>query len=361
MKRVAFAVLSCLLALAACNSGDRADARFASVMIGTDMGHLAHAGDGLSTLGVPTDPDTGQAGVTVAELTVFRGGNQVYFDGSGNEVPIEGESTPVLLTSAASTTVLNLLFGTYSFYVDARDDVSNSLANGSVLDVAVNASTNVTVPLVSIISTAALTGPVAVVPNEIFDVFLTVSPPGRSDLMVPTTDYSAVFSYTGGLMQGWSDLGIRIAAECEEVVIDVNVYPEDDYTEIAATAPALTVPVSYTCPAGAGTIGVDMLPPFVEFTEPLDGAVFSNDDWVTLAGNVNDSQSGVERVDVYDGPVLIGGTTDIQPPEGDNPYSTWSLSNWWWPQDVRTYSLTVVATDNAGNESQRTITVTRTQ
>ncbi|MBX3144499.1 MAG: hypothetical protein KF813_12120 [Trueperaceae bacterium] len=344
--------------MAACNTGGPSQARFASVTVGTDIARSALLGGELAPFGVPTDPTTGNTGVTEAELTVTRGGNQVYFDAAGNEVATEAESTPIFLTVAASTKVLNLLHGTYSFVVVARDDVPNVLANGSELNVSVTDDIDLRIQLVSVIDTASLTGPVAVVPNQIFDVFLFVHPPGRSDLNVPTSDYEAGWSHTGGSSPGSSDLGIRISAACEEVSITASVY-DAGMNNIEAQA-FLTVPVAYTCPTVEGSISVDIVPPFVEFAAPLDGATVDDDDWVTLAGNVADAQSGVAMIEIYDGPVLIGWTSTFEDPVDPNPYATWSIDSW-WPDLVRTYTLTVVATDNAGNQSQDTITLTRTE
>lgn len=347
-------VLGALLTLAACDTSNNQARSTARVVVGSALGTVNPA-ESISTLGAPTDPSNGQTGVTEAELTVFRSGNQAFFDADGNEVA-EGDSTPILLTSAASSRALTLYHGTYDFVVVARDDraPANELADGSVTDLVVDDDVTVTIPLLSFVGSAELSAPIMVLPNQYFDVFLSVQPPGRTDLRVPTGDYTASYSYTGATStQGASNLGIRLLAVCDEIDIEAQV------TRIGQAIPPTvvanrTIPVDFACPPVDGTVGIDLIPPYVNVTSHVDGATVPQQAYLTLTGEVNDAQSGVQSVEIYDGVVLADANVTITPATEPGQPSTW-VSTWVYTYDERTYDLIIVATDNAGNQSQTTL------
>lgn len=349
-RNALFIGLLVVLALAACDSGRSAAPRSAAVTVGVDIGAAARAQE-LAPQGAPVDPVSGATGVTEAELKVYRGMDRVYFDADGNEVPDESGSVPVVLTAAAAQVTLHLLFGTYAFEVEARDAEGNVLAKGSLADVNVDGPLDILVPLVSEIGSASLAGPVAVLPNQVFDVFLAVHPPGRADLIVPTTDFDASYQVTGGSDGGHSDLGIRVVAECADVVVDASVFAPGGVDVLADAQ--LVVGIDYHCPPV--TVGVDLVPPYVDVLAPTPPVTLPVGSVLELSGVVKDAQSGVQRVEVYEGVVLLGEAV-VTPDSDDDLYDEWSFAG--TTLDVaRTYELTIVATDGAGNQSQATLEV----
>ncbi|HYS27012.1 MAG TPA: Ig-like domain-containing protein [Vicinamibacterales bacterium] len=89
-------------------------------------------------------------------------------------------------------------------------------------------------------------------------------------------------------------------------------------------------------------------PPTVSMTSPADGAVFTAPATVTLSADAADPDGGIARVDFFAGSTLVRTATTA-------PYTaTWS------GVASGTYTLTAVATDNAGattTSAARTITV----
>ena len=343
-----------LLILAACNEeSDLYTAPEGTVAVTVGSNFNAD----LDTQGVPYDPETGASGVENATLRVFTGEKltpdsatsepretELFFDAEGNLVE-EGDAAPQILTASNPTATLFLPPGEYSFFVLA------DLAVG-VVDATVTDGETFLVPLISFLGDIKLSAPEEVVPNEVFDVFLEVTAANRPDLRVPASDYSVFYeveSESGEVeVLGESDLGIRLAAECEEIrvvaFVDTAIVSLDnDSPERVAT----TIPLSTTC-AGT-TVGVDLVPPFVSITSPEADAPFSGA--FTLTGEVNDMQTGVDRVEVYDGPVLLGEAdldTSVTP-------NTWSFDV--DPDALRDYRLIVLAYDNATNENRAELQV----
>lgn len=349
------AVLVLLLALsvvlAACNSDGQSAERASRVLVGTSVGGQP----GLSTQGVPTD-DAGLSGVTTAVLTVFRGAEQVYFDAAGTEVEA-ASGVPIVLTAAESTKTLTLVHGSYSFLVVGSDDGGNDLADGVLENYSVAGEVEVFVPLVSRIGSAVLSAPVVVVPNQIFDVYLTVRPPDRTDLRVPTSDFDAYYGHPGTSQYASSDLGIRLAALCEPIELKADIYRPGG-SELVLSTETVHIGVDFTCPTSGGTIGVDLLPPFVSMESPAGGASLPADWnlWVNLSGEVSDLESGVASVVIYEG-VRFVGTAVVTPGPDELSMSTWELTEVFYIDEVRPYDLTVIATDVAGNERRATFTI----
>ena len=189
--------------------------------------------------------------------------------------------------------------------------------------------------------------PESVQPNAIFDAFLEVSPPGRPDLRVPEGDYAVVYEAAEpSQVLSESQLGARVAAGCDDVQIVARTRRVGPRAKARFETNA-TVPVSgEACGDGSG-VGADLVPPFVAITSPDEGANVDAD--FTLIGDVNDQQSGVDRVEVYEGTVLLG-EADI-----DMDEMRWSFDV---SLEKGAYTLTAVAFDNAGNTSREEVRVT---
>ena len=347
-----------LLILAACNDdSDLYTAPEGTVAVTVGSNFKAD----LSTQGVPYDPETGASVVENATLRVFTGNiiedgtnfdregdgvfageeSELFFDDQGNPVN-EGDATSQILSANDPEVTLFLPPGVYSFVADARP-----LALGVISETVTDGKSYV-VPLTSFIGRAELSAPEEVVPNEVFDVFLTVSPPERPDLRVPATDYGVSFNVDETSIIGESNLSVRLAAECEAITVEARIFDKlADAGNRGDARTSIRIPLSTTC-AGT-TVGVDLVPPFVSITSPEADAPFSGA--FTLTGEVNDMQTGVDRVEVYDGPVLLGEAeldTSVMP-------NTWSFDV--DPEGLRDYRLIVLAYDNATNEGRAELQV----
>lgn len=346
---VAFAMT---IVLAACGSQQPDSSQVAEVVVGSRLGG---GGGSLDPAGAPSFPD-GNPGVTQAILTIFRDGVQVYYDESGNEVQTGSD---IVLTSTESSRTLKLVHGVYDFVVAGHDDANNELATGGVWNQSITEDTSILVPLVSLIADAELTGPVEVLPSQVFDVFLTVRPPARPDLVVPTSDFDAQYEYTGAESAEWSDLGIRVVAQCEAIDVSVDVFAAGAAgVGTVLAVDTLNIPLEATCPTTDGTINVDLVPPYVNITShnESDEIVTGIGKIVRLEGFVNDVGTGLAGVEIYEGVVRVGHATLHDKEEGD-PMGKWVLEGEYFADLHRPYDITVVATDNAGNESRATITL----
>ena len=301
----------------------------------------------LGTQGVPYDPDTGESGVESARLRVFADelsdDNELFFDAEGNSVG-EEEAAPQIISVSNSEVKLFLAPGNYAFLLSAEP-----LAAG-VVTTTVADGDSIVMPLNSYVGEASLSAPDEVSPNEIFDVFLKVSPPGRPDLVVPASDYSIFYSITSGpddAIIATSELGVRLVAECQELEVRGNIADALPGGDVIETDVYATIPLAASCEGT--TVGADFVPPFVSITSPGEDESFGGA--FTLSGEVNDMQSGVDRVEVYDGPVLLG---EAEVDDSATP-NTWSYDI--APDQLRDYRLIVLAYDNATNENRTELQV----
>ncbi|MBX3144498.1 MAG: hypothetical protein KF813_12115 [Trueperaceae bacterium] len=299
----------------------------------------------LQPQGAPAFPG-GAPGVTTVELKVIQGGAELEFDAAGNVV--ESGGVPVLLTSGSVT--LQLPHGVFDFLVEASDDVPNLLTDGSQLGVSVTVDTLVAVSLSSFLDSAVLHEPLVVMPNEVIDVMLTVHPPGRGDLLVPTTDYSATFTSSAQVVDD-SPRGIRLVVECEPITASVVV---SDYRSTPTTVSEnLSFAAADVCESYGGGVGIDLIPPALSIDPTPDEVPV--DQPLTITGTTFDAQTDVVSVTVYDGPVLLGEATI----DDSGAPNTWEFT--FTPTEVRSHELIVVALDGAGNERRLSVSIEVTE
>ena len=355
MKRTSssLAILFAGFFLAACNTADFYTAPEGTVAV-TVGSSFSTSNTDLSAQGVPYDPETGESGVTSGQLRVFRdgdcfpldngepiGGDELFFDAEGNPVE-ESDATPQRLSADEPTVTLLLPPGTYAFTVES------DYALGLACDEEIAGGEEVLVPMRSFIDALSLSAPEEVSPNEVFDVLLevTVGP----DLRVPASDYFArykVESEGDVEIVGESNLGVRLVAGCDEITVtafvpynfsDVN-FDDDD----SGFDTSVTIPLSTPC-ADATSVGVDLVPPFISINAE------SQDEVLVLSGEVNDMQSGVDRIEIYEGPVFLG---EVFFGDGD-PSGLWFYdAGRKFPDD--SIRLTAIAYDNAGNEGRAVV------
>ena len=209
------------------------------------------------------------------------------------------------------------------------------MAQGQVTQ-QIGQDSRVSIPLTSLIGSARFEVPKSVKGNQVFDAFLKVAPPGRPDLEIPLGDYTASYEVKEPSVQleGASNVGVRVAAACD--VVEVTATVDNDLSD--AVSASANVPVNDEACEGTGTdVGTDLVPPFVDITTPQADATVNKS--FTLQGDVNDQQSGVDRVEVYEGTVRLG-NADI-----DTDAMTWSFDV---SLEDGSYKLIAVAFDEAG-------------
>ncbi len=323
-----------LLMITACSSppGNEPGAGTLTVSVSVSPGALAQ---GLMNLAVPSDPDSGLSGMHDAVLTVYRGDVELHFDAAGRETPSPGDPL-VLESSTGFTTTLTLMHGEYLFHVVARDENGEAIADGET-GAPVPGSSNIAVALRSLIGAAILSPAAVLVPGELIDVSLTVLPFEGSALLVPTTEYTVDWTIEGGVAADHltSHLGARVrpSPKCEDVAIFARVIRNGE-SEAAVTV-TRSLDTGLYC---AGTpIGItDTTPPELSVNPVQNGST------LYLTGEATDN-IGVTKVEIYDGPVLLE-TITFTPDQRD----------WAFPLSIspaRTYNITVIATDLAGNQA----------
>ena len=331
--------LALILFLTACGGGttpDFSNQEGARVDIFASLGRSTQT-QKIETQGVPSNPETGETGVTRAELEVFSSSTRLFFR-DGNVVD-EAQGEAVTLTPNNSEVTLSLPAGGYRFDLTAFDERDNVLAKGQV-EQQVTRDSRVSIPLTSLIGSARFEVPESVKGNQVFDAFLEVSPPNRPDLRVPLGDFSVSYEVGNPSVQlpGSSNIGVRVAAACDAVNVSVTV--DNDLSD--AVSASASIPVNDEKCAGTGTdVGSDLVPPFIDIRTPQADATVNKS--FTLQGDVNDQQSGVDRVEVYEGTVKLGNATI------DSDAMTWSFDA---SLDDGRYTLIAVAFDKAGNTSR---------
>ena len=335
--------LALLLLLTACGGAgpDFSNQEGVEVNIFAPLGRTVDAQD-IETQGVPVDPETGETGVARAELAVFSSGTRLFFN--DGRVVDEGEGESVTLTPDDSNVTLFLPEGTYRFELTAFDDQGNTLAQGEV-EQRVSENSRVSVPLTSLIGAARFEVPESIKGNQVFDAFLRVSPPNRPDLEVALGDFDVTYEVKEPSVQlpGASNIGVRVAAACDAVEITATL--NNDLSDTVSASASVPV-VDEKCEGTGTDVGTDLVPPFIDIITPEADTTVNND--FTLQGDVNDQQSGIDRVEVYEGTLKLG-EANI-----DSDAMTWSFDA--SLEDGR-YTLIAVAFDKAGNSSRAEVNV----
>ena len=236
--------------------------------------------------------------------------------------------------------------GNYRFALSAFDDQTNVLARGQV-EQQVGADSRVSIPLTSLIGSASFRVPESVTANEVFDAFLEVSPPNRPDLRVPLGDFTVSYEVAEPSVQleGASNVGVRVAAACD--VVEVTATVDNELSEEVSASASIPVNDEACDEANETPVGTDLIPPFVSIKAPEADATLNTS--FTLQGDVNDQQSGVDRVEVYEGTLKLGDATL------NSDAMTWSFDA---SLEEGSYTLIAVAFDQAGNSSRAEVKVT---
>ncbi len=297
----------------------------------------------LSSQGVPVDPATGETGVDTAELEVYSGETRLFFRGGNVVDEAEGES--VILTPDDSEVSLFLPEGNYRFALSALDEQNNVLARGQV-EQQIGEESRVSIPLTSLLGSASFRVPESVTANAVFDAFLEVSPPNRNDLRVPLGDFTVSYEVKepSVKLEGASNVGVRVAAACD--VVEVTATVDNDLSEEVSASASIPVNDEACEEASETPVGTDLIPPFVSIKTPEANSTLNTS--FTLQGDVNDQQSGVDKVEVYEGTVKLG-EANI-----DSDSMMWSFDA---SLEEGSYTLIAIAFDKAGNTARAEVQV----
>ncbi|PYE52769.1 hypothetical protein [Deinococcus yavapaiensis] len=316
---------------------------------------------------------TGTNAVHTLHVRVYTpDGVLVHFDDAHHQDPA-GTHDVLTLTDTQPSMQLALLPGTYTFQSAGlgQDPTRPFLAFGRQPDQQVTPGANLTLTVKTLTDLDAVTlTPAlpmnAVQPGQTFDALLTVRTPddnGRR-YAVPLSDFTADFTLDAALgsILGKSNLGARVQAAAHPAAptFTLNAVVTAWRADGDETATITTVPASLSLPfAATSGVRVDFTPPSLTADAPDSTAGL-----LTLSGAASDNV-GLQGLDVYDGPVLIGSTTASGTPRvtfdvdgAGHVTNAWHFT--WNLPDTRAHTLTVVASDASGNEARQVVHVAAT-
>ncbi|AWN21932.1 hypothetical protein DKM44_00675 [Deinococcus irradiatisoli] len=325
---------------------------------------------GLRPQAVPTDSG-GTTPVGAVHVRVFaEDGATVRFN-AHNQADPQGSFDHLDLTPGAPSTSVSLLPGTYAFQSSGLSASGGGtlLAFGRLEHQNVTSGATVNLKLQTLTGAVTLTSALpmnAAVPGQTFDVLLSVRTPDASGqrYAVPLSDFKATYTLgsAAGSLQAASNLGARLkAAEAptaQDFTLDASV--DGLGAADAETAQSQLFAAHFTLPFLAGTgVGVDLQAPDLAVDTPQVAAGQP----VVLTGTAGDNV-GLRRLEVFDGPVLIGSTEESAGTapitfelDGDGQVTRhWRFS--WASPAAGIHALTVIATDTGGNETRRELSVT---
>lgn len=346
-------------------SGDRV-----ALTLRTDLAS-ALSGSALAPQGIPFRDD-GKPAVQSVRVQVFVGfpeaGEALRFDAQGNEDP-NGTRDFIELRPDASSVTVRLRPGTYFFRGIGLSSNKNgvALAVGDVPDreVGGSAPTVVNLPLKTLIGRFALVPALPlkyVLPGQVFDVNFVVQTPevNGKRYTVPLNDFdlaSAARPDSSGLtVLNSSKLGVRLQADgtgsdvrlVTEINGTVGGPNEFAYTRLFAE---LTLPMY-----AKAVLGADLARPSLS----VDTLFQNGRQTLSINGRADDNV-GLARLQVYEGPVLIGstdpdeygqaGVSKIDFLDNEAPYPNWVLYQS-APLRSGKLNITVVAQDTSGNETR---------
>ncbi len=341
-----------LVLIAACSSQPEADTPSSN----PNLTRVSLALDfGLSTLGVPFQED-GTPVVESLEITILDSdGNPLTFDEDYNLDP-SGSVAFIPYTPGDDVSVGIVAGQEYTFQAKGFDGAGTWMSYGEVTQV-VNIDTDtVALGLHTLMNAVTLdhTAPISsVVPGQLLDLYLSVTSP--SGYEVPFEDYSAVYEVGAddGNVNEQSDLGTRVTAttnpQDNDFTVTVTVIGWMIVDGVATENQQMTSEFTLPFVENAGFF-LDNERPSLTVNDP--GSLVAGQE-TTLTGTASDN-IGIQKVQVFEGPVLIGSSdTEEYAEEGVAEVSftgnDWSMS---WTPEEGDYDLTVVAIDTSGNQTE---------
>lgn len=338
---------------------------------------LTGSANAIAPLGLPTGGGFVPAGAYLKVKIADSQGQAVTFD---NGVYAPGGNGAAFLTlnmqNNFGATVL-LPKGQYTFETVAKDGMNEDATTGTLLAYSksglttVDATSNAVKLTVRAVMNPAATALNFALPtdvlytNDVVDLRLSVktNPVGETAFNVPTTDFSiGAYTAVGGTLDARtaSKLGVTVTATgtTADPSVTVSVPVTGWVQDGMETASLQTVDVTFTQAINASTVTSDVDAP----TASLSTTTAYTGGTTTLMGKAEDIGGKVEAVRLFDGTTLIASTdaaeqgadvTALTFPAGD---MNWTAG--WVPTTVGDHGLTLIASDDSGNETRIEQTVT---
>lgn len=342
------AIIALVAVLTACSSGPPAS--------GTDPAEPSLVEVNVSVIGGPQSPDGTLAARQVSLAVLDPAGAAVTFN-EDLVVDQEGAVNAVTLDETVSVVTYYLHEGQrYLFEAAALDAAGNFLAFGTGERTVASGGSNATlVNLTGHLGEASLTPrlPVnQVLPGQELDLILLVNPPGRPELHVTGTDYTAHYAVANSTVISESSYGVLVRTGNRDAG-DLEVTATANGRIVAADSSVAGEIQAFTTLPFATGVTVDLEPPSI--------STLAFDQVRQIFNGIADDNFGIGRVDLLDGPkplastdpdaISQSGLAEIFFPDGGTAfYTELSLA-------PGQYELTVVVHDTSGNASQSSLDV----
>lgn len=330
----------------------------------------------LISQGLPFD-SSGSTPIQVINVRIFDlSGNLMRFDGHGVYTP-GGPQEAIQITAAQASAEVTMPPGTYTFQCAGLTGTSGGtfLAFGQLDRLPVTPgpdaqSVNLEVHTLTDPDFLSLTPalPVTyVVPGQTLDAVLNIMTPaaGGTRFRVPLGDFAVAYSAALSSVQiTGSKLGARLQIAAQPSGSDVTVNADvQAWTADSGAAQTASIKPSRTALklpllSSAG-VTIDLDPPTTTLVVPAASSLKVGQP-VVLGGQTSDNV-GVARVQVYEGPVLIGSSDSAEQGSGVVPVtfvpdaSGHATTQWqmnWTPNAPGTTAIITVAADASGNDAE---------
>lgn len=327
------------------------DVQLASITIGADLNQKQFA-----PLGIPFVD--GNAVVTALEVEIFAGDELLTFDAQGDSYTYNPKGINKILRfpSDESVTVILPAGTDYTFKTRGNDKDETWIAYGETSKVINFNTTSVNLVLQTLLDEVSISTSAPlnfVMPGQTLDFYLKVLSPGGYS--VPIDDFTV--TYTTGEADGqiiaFSSAGARVTVTDAPADNDftltaaVEGWINDNGTPHLATA---TYWMPFSVNDGV-TLNTDA--PEISFDDP--GILLAGTPAI-LSGTAS-HRVGLNRVQVYEGPVLIGSSDPSEHGAAGVVPISFSGDNWtmqWTAPTTGTYAIRAVAIDSSGNQSEYT-------
>lgn len=340
-----------------------------SDLVGIKLLAFDNGQEGFSTLGVPTYEDGTPVPDTIEIIVYTSSGDQVMFDSNNNMVSSGGIRDRLQLSTANAGAAISAFLrpGVYDFEARARiDDIFPVVvAHAFVEEFTANRDSTVILPMEAVIGSVEIEAATPIeflVPGQTIDLLITVLSPDNFS-RVPLADLTATYDFMeGGTLTGSSlgssALGVRAKADDTGTLafftanVEVSGKVDEGGTVVHGSRRA-TITIPFTV---STTFYADVEAPSVT----MESAELIRGSTGTLSGFASD-RLGVTKLQVFEGPVLIGSTDSSE--YGGESVEQVSFSGGTWqlpftPETTGTLTFTAVAFDFYGNTNRATSTVT---
>ncbi len=261
----------------------------------------------------------GQPGFVQAEARVLASNGELLFSNSNPDA--NGER---LIIPANTLFIKNFLpeTGDYQF-ISVLKDANNQVLGFAETQQSINDDSRILLPATGLLGSLTLNGVNTAKEGDSVTLELSASPPQRTDLFLLEEDFTEpLYQLTADgqpLIPDSSDKsGVTFTMPCAEVVVKVQSSGFTAIQEVgngeirvssgdANTEFIVALESCVTDPPNSGGL-VDFIPPTLTLN-PAQVQVLNQDVEVLISGSVFDNQSGLNRVDIFEGVRFLGTAT----------------------------------------------------